>query len=59
MVSEMDYRIFEVDQRWYVAFKDCEYDDFVIEFSQSFSSKEEADEAARNGEIQPHDDDGK
>lgn len=44
----MEYRLIEVNERWYAAFEDRGYDDFVIEFSQSFASKEEADEAARN-----------
>lgn len=55
----MEYRLIKVDEKWYVAFKDCGYGDFVIEFSQSFSSKEEADEAAKNRRIRPHVDDGK
>lgn len=55
----MEYRLIKVDEKWYVAFKDCGYGDFVIEFSQSFDSEVDADNAARTGKIKPHVDDGK
>ena len=51
----MDYKVIEVNQRWYVAFKDNYYGDFVIEFSHPFSSKGEADESARNNKVRPSD----
>ena len=49
----MDYRLIEVNERWHVAFKCKGYGDFVIEFSKTFSSKDEADEAAKTGKIKP------
>lgn len=49
----MEYRLIEVDERWYVAFQCKEYRDFVIEFCKSFATKEEADEAAKTGAIKP------
>lgn len=49
----MEYRLIEVDERWYVAFKNRGYGDFVIEFSKSFATREEADEAAKTGAIKP------
>lgn len=49
----MEYRLIEVDERWYVAFKDCGYGDFVIEFCKSFATREEADVAAKMGAIKP------
>ena len=49
----MEYRLIEVDERWYVAFKNRGYGDFVIEFCKSFATREEADVAAKTGAIKP------
>lgn len=49
----MEYRLIKVNDRWYVAFKCRGYGDFVIEFSQSFATKDEANDAARAGTIKP------
>lgn len=49
----MDYRLIEVNDRWWVAFKCRGYGDFVIEFSQSFATRQEADEAAKSGKVSP------
>lgn len=49
----MQYRLIAVNERWYVAFKNRGYGDFVIEFCKSFATKEEADEAAKTGAIKP------
>ena len=49
----MEYSLIQVDERWYVAFKDGGYGDFVIEFCKSFATMEEADEAAKTGAIEP------
>lgn len=49
----MNYRLIEVDKRWYVAFKCHNYRDFVIEFSKSFASEEEANDAAKNHKVKP------
>lgn len=49
----MQYRLIAVKDRWYAAFKNGGYGDFVIEFSKSFATKEEADEAAKTGAIKP------
>jgi len=50
----LKYKLIEVSGRWFVAFKDKGgYGDFVIEFSKSFATREEADDAAKTGAIKP------
>lgn len=38
----ISFKIVKVDGRWYVSFLDEDYQDYVIDFSKSFSSKAEA-----------------
>lgn len=38
----ISFKVVEVDGRWYVSFLDEDYQDYVIDFSKSFSSKVEA-----------------
>jgi|PlaIllAssembly_1097288.scaffolds.fasta_scaffold00001_59 hypothetical protein len=49
----MEYRLIKVNEVWHVAFKNKGYGDFVIEFSQTFATKDEADDAARTRKIKP------
>lgn len=49
----MEYRLIEVDEKWHVAFRCRRYRDFVIEFSQTFETREEAAAAAKAGKIKP------
>ncbi len=37
------FKVVEVDGRWYVSFLDEDYHDYVIDFSKSFSSRDEAE----------------
>ena len=48
------YRLIRVDGRWYAAFLDKGYRDFVIEFSYSFATAEVAEEAVKDGAVYPN-----
>ena len=51
----MKFKLIEVDGSWFVAFRDkMGYGDYVIEFSQSFGTKEAAELAAKTGSIRPY-----
>ena len=43
-----------VDEKWYVAFRDKWYTDFVIEFSHSFVTAAEAEEAVKDRTVYPN-----
>ena len=47
------HRLIQVNDRWYAAFRCKNYGDFVIEFSQSFATKNEAIEATKTGQVSP------
>jgi hypothetical protein len=52
--SRKSFNLININEKWFVAFKDVFYRDFVIEFSISFDTMEDAINGVRNNLVYPN-----